>query len=133
LVRGLRARGWVLALLLTVASAAGCGERTGGSDPDLTDDPAQEATVSTTPEDRRAQPAIDDLAARLSVKPEEVEVVLVEGVTWRDGSLGCAKPGMRYTQALVEGTRVRLRVGERTYEYHAGGATPPFLCAKPTQ
>ena len=28
-----------------------------------------------------------------------------------------------YTQALVDGSRITLSAGDRTYEYHAGGRT----------
>lgn len=79
------------------------------------------------------QQAAADLAGRLGIPEEEVEVVSVEEVTWRDGSLGCAKPGMQYTQALVDGTRIVLEAAGSRYEYHAGGSTPPFLCENPTE
>jgi len=75
--------------------------------------------------------ATADLARRLDVDPADVEVVSAELVTWRDGSLGCPQPGMVYTQALVDGTRVVLEVAGRRYEYHSGGARGPFLCDHP--
>lgn len=77
--------------------------------------------------------AVDDLAATLGVDAGEVQVVAVEEVTWRDGSRGCAQPGMAYTQALVDGSRITLRAGGRTYEYHSGGSQPPARCKKPTE
>lgn len=77
--------------------------------------------------------AVDDLATTLGVDAGEVEVVSVEEVTWRDGSRGCAEPGMSYTQALVDGSRITLRAGGRTYEYHSGGSQPPARCDKPTE
>ncbi len=63
----------------------------------------------------------------------DIEVVSVEEVTWRDGSRGCAEPGMAYTQALIDGSRITLRVGTTTYEYHSGGSQPPSRCEKPTE
>lgn len=77
--------------------------------------------------------AVHDLATTLGVAAGEVEVVSVEEVTWRDGSRGCAEPGMSYTQALVDGSRIILRAGGRTYEYHSGGSQPPARCDKPTE
>lgn len=77
--------------------------------------------------------SVADLSATLGVESDEVEVVSVEEVTWRDGSRGCAKPGEMYTQALVDGSRITLRAEGRTYEYHAGGSQPPSRCDKPTQ
>ncbi|MBD3916268.1 hypothetical protein [Nocardioides hwasunensis] len=77
--------------------------------------------------------AVADLAASLDVDTGDVEVVSVEQVTWRDGSRGCAEPGEMYTQALVDGSRITLRVEDTDYEYHAGGSEPPALCDEPTQ
>lgn len=77
---------------------------------------------------RVTQLAIDDLARRLRIRPEEIKVVRVEEVDWPDGSLGCPQPGMRYKQMLVNGTFIQLKVGDNVYNYHGGGARRPFLC-----
>ena len=66
---------------------------------------------SGTPAPRDVVRAVDDLAATLGIDAGEVEVVSVEEVTWRDGSRGCAQPGMAYTQALIDGSRITLRAG----------------------
>jgi hypothetical protein len=129
-----------LALLLaSSALLASCGAPDEGADP-TTDPPvAEETTVeptnspSGTPAPGAVVRAVDDLAASLGVDAGEVEVVSVEEVTWRDGSRGCAEPGMAYTQALIDGSRITLRAGGRTYEYHSGGSQPPARCDKPTQ
>ncbi|MDD5371625.1 MAG: hypothetical protein PHQ40_21300, partial [Anaerolineaceae bacterium] len=55
--------------------------------------------------------ARDDLARQLSIKPEQIEIVDASSVTWPDSSLGCPKPGMVYTQVLVDGILIRFRVG----------------------
>lgn len=73
-------------------------------------------------------PARVDLARRLGVDPEEIEVVSSEEVTWPDASLGCPQPGMSYTQSLVEGSKVVLEHDGRVYLYHAGDDDEPFLC-----
>ncbi len=130
-----------LALLLaSSALLASCGAPDEGADRPTTDPPlAEETTVdpapspSGTPAPRDVVRAVDDLAASLGVDADEVEVVSVEEVTWRDGSRGCAQPGMAYTQALIDGSRITLRAGGRTYEYHSGGSQPPARCDKPTQ
>jgi hypothetical protein len=130
-----------LALLLASSTLlASCGAPDEGADRPTTDPPvAEETTVdptrspSGTPAPGDVVRAVDDLAASLGVDAGEVEVVSVEEVTWRDGSRGCAEPGMAYTQALIDGSRITLRAGGRTYEYHSGGSQPPARCAKPTQ
>lgn len=104
------------------------------SDPASSDPAPSDPASSTAPVPRRdVLLSVEDLAATLVVDPAEVEVVSVEDVTWSDGSRGCAEPGMSYTQALVDGSRITLRAGGKTYEYHAGGGRPPERCAKPTQ
>lgn len=77
--------------------------------------------------------SVEDLASTLGMDPGDVEVVSVEEVTWRDGSRGCAERGAMYTQALIDGSRITLRVGDTTYEYHSGGSRPPALCDRPTE
>ncbi len=69
-----------------------------------------------------------DLANRLSIDPEQVELLEAASVTWPDGSLGCPQPDMSYTQVQVDGLRLRLRVADQIYEYHSGGNRAPFLC-----
>ena len=75
--------------------------------------------------------AVDDLSRRLGVAPADITVVTSEEVTWRDGSLGCPRPGMMYPQVLTNGTRVVLESAGRRYEYHAGGRRSAFLCENP--
>ena len=75
--------------------------------------------------------AIQDLSGRLSVSPDDIRVITEKNVTWRDGSLGCPQKGMMYTQALVPGTLIVLRVDDTEYEYHSGGGRAPFYCENP--
>jgi hypothetical protein len=75
--------------------------------------------------------AIQDLANRLTIPPEQIKVADIARVVWRDGSLGCPQPGMMYTQALVDGIRIRLSVGEVIYHYHGSKMGQPFLCETP--
>jgi hypothetical protein len=75
--------------------------------------------------------AMTDLAGRLGVAADSIDVVSVEEVTWPDGSVGCPQPGMRYTQALVNGSRIVLRVDGVDYQYNSGGGREPFYCAEP--
>ena len=72
--------------------------------------------------------ARSDLAQKLGLDLATIEVVAYEVAIWRDGSLGCPQPGMMYTQALVDGYLIQLRVGEQTYNYHGANGHDPFLC-----
>lgn len=128
-------------LLVTAVLVAACGGTTDSpSGEETAVDPSPSSSPSSGPSSSPssgapadAVRAVDDLAATLDVAVDEVEVVSTEEVTWRDGSRGCAKPGEMYTQALVDGLRITLRAGGRTYEYHSGGSQPPALCEKPTE
>ena len=72
--------------------------------------------------------AREDLARRLSIEVDQIELLEVSAVVWPDGGLGCPQPGMVYTQVQHDGALIRLRVGKRIYNYHSGGNRPPFLC-----
>lgn len=98
---------------------------------------AQETSVMNevpipTPLDSNLQKIVtqakNDLANRLAIDPEQIELLEAASVTWPDGSLGCPQPDMLYTQLQVDGIRIRFRAGEHIYEYHGGGGRAPFLC-----
>ena len=127
-------RTWLCAVALGLL-LTGCG-----------DDPAPVPSEETAVDEPTSEPApvpgadapdvrtsVDDLASRLGVDAGAVTVIAVQEVTWSDGSRGCAKKGMLYTQALIEGTRITLEADGTRYEYHSGGGGRPFLCERPTQ
>lgn len=58
----------------------------------------------------------------------EPEVVSAQAVSWPNGALGCPKPGMSYTQAVVDGAQVVVSVEGTTYDYRFGRSDAPVLC-----
>ncbi len=68
-----------------------------------------------------------DAASRVTTEAA-ITVVRAQAVTWSDGSLGCPEPGMRYTQALVEGYWVVLDAGGQTLDYRASASGAFKLC-----
>ena len=91
-----------------------------------------EVFESRAPDERsQVKKAINDLAGQLDVPLNGIKAVRVERVTWRDGSLGCPKKGMSYTQALVPGMLIVLRADDAEYEYHSGSGRAPFYCTNP--
>ena len=60
--------------------------------------------------------------------PEDVEVVSAEPARWNDGSLGCPEPGRSYTQSLVDGYRVIVRVADLELDYRVNGRGRFRIC-----
>jgi hypothetical protein len=116
------------------------------SAPIFTVDPSLQPQLDTTVDpsllapaiiDPLLQPLIDhavqDLTGQLPLAAlsTNVEVLEARSVVWPDAGLGCPAPGMVYIQVPVDGTLIRLRVGNQVYEYHSGGRRAPFLCSQP--
>ena len=95
-------------------------------EPDYAPCSAADATCAAAARQARA-----DLAKRLAVAGEEIELLLTARVTWRDGSLGCPRQGRVYTLALVPSLLIELRAAATTYRYHAREHGQPFLCDRP--
>lgn len=121
------------ALLLSLTACM-----TGGEMPDQSPSPSRTPfetsspgaiAPSGTPIDVPQQ-AWDAIVADLAQRgaSAEPELVSAEAVTWNNGALGCPKPGMNYTQALVDGMRVVVTAGGETYDYRFGGEGSPVLC-----
>jgi hypothetical protein len=72
--------------------------------------------------------AREDLAGRLSISVDQIELLAARAVVWPDGGLGCPQPGMAYKQVPQEGVLVRLGAGGNVYNYHGGGSRGLFLC-----
>ena len=86
------------------------------------DDPPSKALVAK---------ARADLQRRLSVSADEIELLEFTAMVWPDGSLGCPRPGMVYTQVERDGVLIRLRAQGRIFQYHGGSGRDPFLCDQP--
>jgi hypothetical protein len=69
-----------------------------------------------------------DLALRLSIGPESIQLVSVETKEWPDASLGCPQPGVFYTQVLSPGFLVVLEADGATYKYHTDLESYVVLC-----
>ena len=60
-----------------------------------------------------------ELATEQGVSAGDIKVISAQSVNWPNGALGCPKPGVMYTQAIVPGYRVQLEAGGRRFTYHA--------------
>lgn len=98
----------------------------------MADKPAVPGTVEPGLETLVAQ-AKADLAERLSISVDEIDLLEARSVVWPDGSLGCPQPGMAYKQVPQEGALIRLAAGGQSYDYHVGGSRGLFLCEQKLQ
>ena len=128
------------AALMLVAGGCGQSDDPSGAGSPSAAEPEESVNESPTPEPGSggsSQPrgsaadAVADLSKRLGTEQGQIGVVSVEEVTWRDGSMGCPRPGMMYPQVLTNGTRVVLEYDGKRYEYHSGGRRSAFLCENP--
>jgi hypothetical protein len=94
----------------------------------LTDDHA--IAPAREPLEALVQAAIEDLSGRLHVAARAITVISAQPVRWPDRSLGCPQQGMVYPQVMVDGAKIVLSTGGRTYAYHQGGSRGPFLCGQ---
>lgn len=119
---------WMCAAILPASVACnGLGDaRTATSEPVA---PPGETVTATpplaalsggaTPLDDEAIAA--DVAASMGVAPDDLELVLLESVTWPDGCLGLAETGQVCSQALVPGWRAVVRLPDGTERRFRGG------------
>lgn len=85
-------------------------------------------TATSVPADRWAA-ILADLSGR-GVPTDDVQLVSARSVTWNSGALGCPKPGVSYTQALVDGMQVVVSVAGTIYDYRFGNSGRPMLCER---
>lgn len=130
----------VLALLV-----AGCGGTDSGQPSTSVTSVPRDATTSTddgtddtledvkTPDEVLIEQAREDLAGRLGVDVETVDLVSFERGVWPDGSIGCPEEGKLYTQAVVIGTRIVISHDDESFAYHQAGDEEPFICEDPAE
>lgn len=78
--------------------------------------------------DEQIEQAILDLANRTGVAVDAITVKEARAVQWGSGAMGCPKPGMNYTQALIPGMRVLLEADGTIYYYHGDRKNSLFFC-----
>jgi hypothetical protein len=118
----------LLAAIALASCASGAGQAAPASEVTITAAPSTEMGTlppsTTAPagtlSDAVLATIVADAAAATGVDPATVTVVSAKPVTWMDGSLGCPKPGVMYTQSVVPGFRVIVRAGDQKFDYRVG-------------
>jgi hypothetical protein len=123
----------LLLALVLAACSGGAPEETGASSPPAESTPQQPKEAGAMKEiDPRLESfvaeAASDLARRLKIDEDEIELAEARFVTWPNSALGCPEPDIMYTQALVPGYRIRLIVNGRSHHFHGARDRPPFHC-----
>jgi hypothetical protein len=72
--------------------------------------------------------AREDLAQRLAVAEDQINVIETVEVEWSDSSLDCPQPGMEYLQVITPGYRIVLEAGGTQYEYHSNRDAYVVFC-----
>ena len=92
------------------------------------------AEASANPMDAATQKMVgiasEHLAEQLDVSPDAIAVVRVQPAEWRDGSLGCPKPGVDYLEGKTPGYVMWLDVAGQEYEYHSDATKRVVVCPK---
>jgi hypothetical protein len=78
---------------------------------------APPGSIHNLPAEPAAEEARKDLATKLKVATSSIVIMQVEERTWSDGCLGLGGPAEACTMALVEGFRVELLAGGKSYFY----------------
>jgi hypothetical protein len=104
--------------------------------PTLEGDISQMTPSVSTPAEGNIQALVDqaktDLAQRLSLSANDIDVRDVTEVEWSDSSLDCPQPGMSYLQVITPGYRILLDVNGQVYEYHSNRDTYVVYCENNT-
>jgi hypothetical protein len=107
----------ITALMFALAPKSEAGE---GAMPEVSSEAESEAIAR----------AKETLAQSLSIDQNELEVVKVEARTWRNSTLGCAKPGTIAREVITPGHAVTLNAQGREHSVHVSHNSA-IVCDRP--
>lgn len=87
--------------------------------------------ANSLPANPYARRAIELVSEYSGITPENLTVVSMEEVQWRDSSLGCPKPGSMYMQVITPGTRIIVEGEGQTFSVHGRSLENLFVCDRP--
>lgn len=79
---------------------------------------------------RMTEMAIIDLATRLTVDVNQVNILSIEPHIWANTSLGCPRPGKVYAEQTVPGYLLILESNGQEYVYHMDTVSTVILCTE---
>ena len=72
--------------------------------------------------------AKENLAIKLNIDANQVQLLEVGAVMWPDSSLGCPQMGNMYTQVVTPGFQIKLEAAGKAYVYHTDNKDRILLC-----
>ncbi len=123
-----------LGLIATTALFAGCvsaQSSVGSPSKPVRIEPAASPSASTVEGEVPAsmvEQLRSELASQKGLNAADVKVVSAQSMNWPNGAIGCPRPGVMYTQAIVPGYRVVLEVAGERFAYHASKKGQFKLC-----
>lgn len=72
--------------------------------------------------------ALADLSDHLRVPSDQISLVSIEAIEWRDTSLGCPQEGFMYAQVITSGYLIVFEVEGVAYSYHTDTADHVIHC-----
>jgi hypothetical protein len=75
--------------------------------------------------------AKEHLAQKLAIAVDQIAILEVKSVVWRDASLGCPKPSVDYIPVETPGYSIVLEAGGQTYHYHSDEVKRFVICNRP--
>lgn len=140
-----RAAGWVACMVLmggtaacaatvrdqassaAAASAAASEEQTSPTSDSAGEERVRSSDVPSSSEVEAL--ALQTLSEHLSRPADEIEVVSIAPIDWRDSSLGCPKPDHSYMQVITPGHYAVLRHRGQSYRVHMANGRA-FVCER---
>lgn len=95
-----------------------------------TDNSAVPVQIITSDADsqRLIRLAKENLAGKLNIDVDQIQLLTVGAVLWPDSSLGCPQMGNMYTQVVTTGFQIKLEAAGKTYVYHTDNKDRILLC-----
>jgi hypothetical protein len=69
-----------------------------------------------------------NLSQKLTIDIDQIVVLSIMQITWRDAGLGCPKPGIDYIRVETPGYSIQLEAEGKTYNYHTDENKRVILC-----
>jgi hypothetical protein len=131
-------QGIQLGMYSLVLACTACGQNSeesakdGTAQSDIQQNPIKESGMDSSTDgntmDQYISEAVAELAARTGVASDKITVRDARSVNWGSGAVGCPKPGMNYTQAIVPGLQLLLEADGTIYHFHGRTGSSLSYC-----